>query len=73
MSGTKSGQSSPVFIQRNTIAATKSLRPRQFTREDHLNTTLNEEEIFLKDTIPTLKTGTFLSIHTKCQLQKNEM
>lgn len=73
MSGLRSGDNSPVFTQRNTIAATKSLRPRQFFREDHLNSTLTEEEIFIKGTIPTLKNGTFLEIHTKCQLQKNEI
>lgn len=56
-----------------TLASTKSLRPKPYKRPTILsNVELEDEEIFLNRSIKTLQTGTFLQIHTKCQLDKHE-
>ena len=55
-------------VQRNTIAATKSLRPRDFQRQTlEKELKKDEKELFLQKNIPTLKSGTFFQIHTACQ------
>jgi len=59
-------------IPKRTLASTKSLRPKPFKRSDPLNFDVEDEELFLARSIHTLKTGTFLEIHTKCQLDKHE-
>ena len=55
-------------VQRNTIAATKSLRPRDFQRQTLVKEQLKDDhELFLQKNIPTLKHGTFFQVHTACQ------
>lgn len=70
--GTLKEQEEPHYPIR-TLASTKSLRPKPFKRQDIIvNYDLEDEEIFLNRSISTLQNGTFLEIHTRCQLDKHE-
>lgn len=53
-----------------TIAACKSLRPREFNRQTlAMEIEKDEHELFLEKSLPILKSGTFLQVHTRCQEQ----
>lgn len=56
------------------IASTISLRPRDFQRTrlaDEINR--DDEELYLRKMIPTIRDGTFLEIHTRSQERDRQM
>lgn len=55
------------------LAATRSLRPKDFQRKTHLDELHRpDEERFLEKAVGTMKTGNLKHIHVHCQLNPYE-
>lgn len=51
----------------------RSMRPKEFNRTKHLATVIQDDhDRFLASAITTMKKGTLIDIHAKCQLNEYE-
>ena len=61
------------FTQRNTIAATKSLRPHEFARDTYSGEiSRGDMDRYLAKVVPVLQKGTFFQVHSIAQVEHME-